>query len=61
MSLLPVTAKASYDASNTESHDVVDEAIHLFRANILFKNYKVMGGADKVVIYLTCFIQKCLE
>ncbi len=60
-SLLPVTPKASFDIADTASHDIVDEALHLFRANILFKNYKVKGGADKVIIYLTCFIQKCLE
>ena len=59
--MLPVQQKAAYDNTDTGSHDIVDEAIHLFRANILFKNYKVQGGGDKIVIYLTCFIQKCLE
>ena len=58
--LLPVTPKDCYVA-DVSTHDIVDEAIHLFRANILFKNFKVQGGGDKVVIYLTCFIQKCLE
>ena len=27
----------------------------------MFKNFKVKGPADKLLIYLTCFIQKCLE
>ena len=39
----------------------MDEAIAQFRANIFFKNYEVRGPADKVIIYLTVFIQKCLE
>ena len=56
-----ITPKASYDANDVNSHDIVDEAIQLFRANILFKNYKVQGNADKVTIFLTCFIQKCLD
>ena len=58
--LLPVTPKDIYNV-DASTHDIVDEAIQLFRANILFKNYKVQGGGDKVIIYLTCFIQKCLE
>ena len=41
--------------------DVIDEAIAQFRANIFFKNYEVRGPADKVIIYLTVFIQRCLE
>ena len=44
-----------------ETDDVIDEAISQFRANIFFKNYEVRGPADKVIIYLTVFISKCLE
>ena len=58
--MIAVTPKDSFN-TDTSTHDIVDEAIHLFRANILFKNYKVQGGGDKVLIYLTAFIQKCLE
>ena len=43
------------------THDVVDEAIAMFRANVLFKNYKIGGAGDKVMVFLTAFIQKCLE
>ena len=60
MAVLPISAKDSYN-SDTSTHDIVDEAIALFRANILFKNFKVKGSADKSVIFLTCFIQKCME
>ena len=47
--------------SGSSEDDVIDEAITQFRANILFKNYNIKGSADKVIIYLTVFIQKCLE
>ena len=33
----------------------------MYRANIMFKNFKVEGPADKLIVYLTCFIQKCLQ
>ena len=32
-----------------------------FRASILFKHFEVKGPADKNLIYLTCFICKCLD
>ena len=60
IALHPITAKATYD-TDVSTHDIVDEAIKLFRANILFKNYKIEGSGDRTLIYLTCFIQKCLE
>ena len=41
--------------------DIIDEAIIYFRANVLFKNFNIDGDADKVLVYLTVFIQKCLE
>ena len=44
-----------------EEEDIVDEALTFFRAQVLFKNYEVKGPADKTLIFLTVFIQKCLE
>ena len=41
--------------------DIVDEAIGYFRAQCLFKNFEVKGPADKLMIYITVYIQKCLE
>ena len=41
--------------------DIIDEAIIYFRANILFKNFSIDGPADKLIVYITVFIQKCLE
>ena len=44
-----------------ETDDIIDEGINFFRANILFKYYDIKGAADRNIIYLTVFIQKCLE
>ena len=41
--------------------DIVDEALELFRALVLFKNFKVKGPADKTIVFLTVFIQKVLQ
>lgn len=41
--------------------DIVDEAISLFKANVLFRKYEVKGPADRVIIYLTLYISKCLN
>jgi len=38
--------------------DVVDEAIRLFRANVLFRNFEVQGGGDRILVYLTLFIHQ---
>ena len=40
--------------------DIIDESISLFRANCLFKNFEIKGPEDRVLIYLTLFIQECL-
>ena len=44
-----------------DSDDIIDEALNFFRANILFKFYDIRGPGDRVIVYLTVFIQKCLE
>ncbi len=41
--------------------DIIDEAIIYFRANVLLKNFPMKGDADKLLVYITVFIQKCLE
>ena len=38
--IIPVTARDTFNPDSA-TYDIVDEAIALFRANILFKNYKV--------------------
>eukprot|EP00931_Biecheleriopsis_adriatica_P103536 TRINITY_DN7835_c0_g1_i1.p1 TRINITY_DN7835_c0_g1~~TRINITY_DN7835_c0_g1_i1.p1 ORF type:complete len:175 (+),score=34.23 TRINITY_DN7835_c0_g1_i1:54-578(+) len=41
--------------------DLVDEALRSFRWNILFKNFEVLGDADRVLVYVTLWIQKCIS
>lgn len=36
----------------------MEEAIRLFRANVLFRNFEILGGADRNLIYLTLFIHQ---
>jgi actin related protein 2/3 complex subunit 3 len=45
----------------TEEEDVVDEALRLFRANLLFRNFELQGGGDRLLVYLTLFIHLCLK
>ena len=58
--IIPYSNKPTYETSPGEKQDIVDETLYMYRANIMFKNYKIGGPADKLVVYLTCFIQKCL-
>ena len=55
---MPITAKDKIDRENM---DIVDEALDLFRTLMMFQNFKVKGGADKVIVYLNVFLAKCLE
>lgn len=41
--------------------DIVEESIDLFRANSLFRNFEIKGGADRLLIYLILFISDCLS
>jgi actin related protein 2/3 complex subunit 3 len=47
-------------ASSTDEMDIIDEAIDLFRANSLFRNFEIKGGGDRLLIYLILFISQCL-
>lgn len=38
---------------NNEEDDIVDEVLQYFRANVLFRNFMIEGGADRTLIYLT--------
>ena len=46
--------------ADPSSEDIVDETIALFRANCFFRNFEIKGPADRVLIYLTLFLQECL-
>lgn len=41
--------------------DIVDEAITFFRANVFFRNFDIKSPADKLLIYLTFYINVALK
>ena len=41
--VLPLRTSVRGPAPTTEESDVIDEALKYFRANIFFKNYKLLG------------------
>lgn len=46
---------------STEEDDIVDEAINFFRANVLFRKFEVKSSADKLLVYLTLYINMALK
>lgn len=48
-------------ASGREEEDIVDEALRLFRPNVLFRSFPVKNSADRLLIYLTLYISTCLK
>ncbi|GAA5863586.1 hypothetical protein JCM5353_002115 [Sporobolomyces roseus] len=64
LSLLPFSSKLRGPAPPPQDPtrtDVIGESLNLFRANSLFRNFEVMGNADRVLIYLILFTGDCLE
>jgi actin related protein 2/3 complex subunit 3 len=62
-SLLPLKTRSRGPAPPCpdDQEDVVDEILSLFRANVLFTNYEIKGGADRVLVYGTLFTHMCLK
>lgn len=46
---------------NSNNFDIIDEAIAYFRANVLFKSFSIKVDSDKLIVYLSVFISKCLN
>ncbi|CEH13326.1 actin-related protein arpc3 [Ceraceosorus bombacis] len=67
MSILPIRTKIRGPAppmpleASAEDMDIVEESIDLFRANCLFRNFEIKGGADRLLIYLILYISDCLS
>lgn len=47
--------------SGQDTTDIVDEAITFFRANVFFKNFDIKSSSDKLLIYLTLYINIALK
>lgn len=46
--------------ANPNEPDIIDEALDLFRANSLFRNFEIKGPADRLLIILILFVSDCL-
>ena len=44
-----------------QEDDVIDEAFKYYRANVFFKHFKINNPADRVFIYITLYIQACIQ
>ena len=62
-SLLPIktTTRGPAPLVADSEDDIIDEVLHFFKPNVLFKHFEVKGGADRVLIYLTLYITQCLQ
>ena len=45
---------------DSESYDIIDEVLSLFRANTFFRNFEIQGPADRLLIYGILFVSECL-
>ncbi|KAE9462671.1 hypothetical protein C3L33_05425, partial [Rhododendron williamsianum] len=61
--LLPLKShiKGPAPVSDQDRTDIVDEAITFFRANVFFRNFDIKSSADKLLIYLTFYINVALK
>ncbi|KDE08753.1 actin-like protein 2/3 complex subunit 3 [Microbotryum lychnidis-dioicae p1A1 Lamole] len=63
MALLPFKSRIRGPApppADPSRDDIIAEALDLFRANSLFRNFEIKGPADRLLIYLILFIGDCL-
>ncbi|RMD43326.1 hypothetical protein DV735_g1813, partial [Chaetothyriales sp. CBS 134920] len=45
---------------DSESYDIIDEVLSLFRANTFFRNFEIKGPADRFLIYGILFVSDSL-
>ncbi|KDN63132.1 putative ARP2/3 complex ARPC3 subunit [Colletotrichum sublineola] len=55
----PLPANESPDP-DSESYDILDEILALFRANTFFRNFEIQGPADRLLVYGIWFVSDCL-
>ncbi|KAK3312790.1 ARP2/3 complex ARPC3 subunit [Apodospora peruviana] len=56
----PLPANESPD-EDSESYDILDEVLRLFRANTFFRNFEIQGPADRLLVYGIWFVSDCLS
>jgi len=55
------TTKGPAPQAPEDREDIIDECIKFFKANVFFKSYKPDNDADRLLIYITLWIQECLK
>ena len=40
--------------------DVLDETLNLYKANSFFRNFELKGPADRLLVYMTLYVQDCI-
>lgn len=60
MALLPLRTNTRGPAILTQSYDIADETLDLFRANTFFRNFEIRGTSDRTLIYGILYITQCL-
>lgn len=58
---LPPSVSPSDVDPDSESYDILDETLSLFRANTFFRNFEINGPADRLLIYGILFLSECLN
>ncbi|GAP83883.2 putative tRNA (adenine-N -)-methyltransferase non-catalytic subunit [Rosellinia necatrix] len=60
--VLPTANIPAHDSPDpdSESYDILDEVLSLFRANTFFRNFEIQGHADRLLIYGILFVSECL-
>ncbi|CAG9938786.1 unnamed protein product [Clonostachys rosea f. rosea IK726] len=59
---LPPTDLPAYETPDpdSESYDILDEILSLFRANTFFRNFEIQGPADRLLVYGIWYVSDCL-
>ncbi|KAI3382539.1 hypothetical protein SNEBB_010215 [Seison nebaliae] len=62
IAILPLRTKFRGPAPRlTDEEDIIDETIYYFKPNSFFKNFEIKSPSDRVLIYVTFYIQECLK
>lgn len=56
----PLAAAESPDP-DSDSYDILDEVLSLFRANTFFRNFEIQGPADRLLIYGILYTSEVLS
>lgn len=62
--LLPIRQTSKFKGpapvAPADKEDIIDEALRLFKPNIMFRTFEMRGYADRLFVYITLYINACL-